>query len=59
MRQAGAFTIAQDHNTSVVHGMPGEAIAIGAVDCVLPANLIAGALISTVQRKQIPKGCVA
>jgi len=59
MKQAGAFTIAQDHKTSVVHGMPGEAIAIGAVDCVLPANLIAGALISAVQKQTFPKGCVA
>lgn len=59
MKQAGAFTIAQDRSTSVVHGMPGEAIAIGAVDCVLPANLIAGALISAVQKQTFPKGCVA
>jgi two-component system chemotaxis response regulator CheB len=59
MKEAGAFTIAQDQSTSVVHGMPGEAIAIGAVDCVLPANLIAGALICAVQKKTCPKGCVA
>jgi two-component system chemotaxis response regulator CheB len=59
MKQAGAFTVAQDRNSSVVHGMPGEAIAIGAVDCVLPANLIAGALIATVQKQTLSKGCVA
>ena len=58
MKQAGAFTVAQDRHTSVVHGMPGEAIAIGAVDCVLPANLIAGALIAVVQKQPLSKGCV-
>ncbi len=36
MKQAGAFTIAQDEATSVVFGMPAEAIKLGAVDRVLP-----------------------
>src|SRR5690606_30205018 len=44
MKDQGAVTIAQDKDTSVVHGMPGEAIAIGAVTHVLPADRIAGAL---------------
>ncbi len=29
LRQAGAITIAQDRDSSVVHGMPGEAIRLG------------------------------
>ncbi len=36
MKQAGASTIAQDEATSVVFGMPHEAIKRGAVDRVLP-----------------------
>jgi two-component system chemotaxis response regulator CheB len=45
MKRAGAPTIAQDERTSVVFGMPKEAIAAGAVDEVLPLGLIAeGAL---------------
>jgi two-component system chemotaxis response regulator CheB len=41
MKQAGAATIAQDKATSVVFGMPQEAIAKGAVDLVLPLDQIA------------------
>jgi two-component system chemotaxis response regulator CheB len=41
MKAAGARTIAQDEATSVVFGMPKEAIARGAVDEVLPLPRIA------------------
>jgi two-component system, chemotaxis family, protein-glutamate methylesterase/glutaminase len=36
MHEAGAYTVAQDEATSVVFGMPKEAIKLGAVDRVLP-----------------------
>ncbi len=36
MKEAGAYTIAQDEATSVVFGMPAEAIKLGGVDKVLP-----------------------
>ncbi|MFC1960842.1 chemotaxis-specific protein-glutamate methyltransferase CheB [Chloroflexota bacterium] len=36
MYQAGALTIAQDEKTSVVYGMPREAVALGAAQQVLP-----------------------
>ncbi|MFQ5660844.1 MAG: chemotaxis response regulator protein-glutamate methylesterase [Gammaproteobacteria bacterium] len=36
MHDAGAPTIAQDENTSVVWGMPGEAVRMGGTDAVLP-----------------------
>jgi two-component system chemotaxis response regulator CheB len=40
MKKAGAFTIAQDEQTSIVFGMPHEAIKRGAVDKVLPLETI-------------------
>jgi two-component system chemotaxis response regulator CheB len=45
MRQAGAHTIAQDEKTSVVFGMPKEAIRLGAAAEVLPLDRIADALL--------------
>jgi two-component system chemotaxis response regulator CheB len=41
MHDAGAFTVAQDEATSVVFGMPKEAIARGGVDKVLPLEHLA------------------
>jgi len=41
MKQAGAFNIAQDEASSVVFGMPAEAIRAGAVDRVMPLASIA------------------
>jgi two-component system chemotaxis response regulator CheB len=46
MKDEGAITIAQDFASSVVHGMPGEAIALGGTTHVLPADEIASALIT-------------
>ncbi len=43
MRQAGAHTIAQDRETSVVYGMPKEAAALNAAEKVLPLSEIARA----------------
>lgn len=40
IRAAGGLTIAQDEATSVVWGMPGEAVALGAADLVLPLDRI-------------------
>jgi len=44
MRAAGSPTLAQDEATSVVWGMPGEAVALGAADRVLPIEAIADAI---------------
>ncbi|MBA3868138.1 MAG: chemotaxis-specific protein-glutamate methyltransferase CheB [Anaerolineae bacterium] len=46
MRRAGAITIAQDEASSVVFGMPGEAIRLGAAHHVLPLSKIAPTLAS-------------
>jgi two-component system chemotaxis response regulator CheB len=56
MKDRGAFTIAQDRESSIVHGMPGEAIALGAATQVLPANSIAGALIAQLVRLPVAAG---
>ncbi|MBI5194005.1 MAG: chemotaxis-specific protein-glutamate methyltransferase CheB [Nitrospirae bacterium] len=44
MRYSGALTIAQDKESSVVHGMPGEAIRLGGAAQVLPPERIAALL---------------
>ena len=46
MQECGAPTIAQDENTSVVWGMPGEAVKAGGVDTILPLDAIAGKIMS-------------
>ncbi|HBE71187.1 MAG TPA: chemotaxis response regulator protein-glutamate methylesterase [Planctomycetaceae bacterium] len=46
MRQAGAPTIAQDRKTSVVFGMPKQAIARGGVRTVCPLENIASQIVS-------------
>jgi two-component system chemotaxis response regulator CheB len=48
MRDAGAPTLAQDEATSVVWGMPGAAVRLGAVVEVLPLSAIAGAVMRLV-----------
>ena len=49
MRQAGAHTIAQDEQSSIVFGMPMEAIKCGAAEHVLPLEQIAAGLIRLAQ----------
>lgn len=44
LRRAGALTIAQDEATSVVYGMPREAVVLGAAERVLPLDAIGPAL---------------
>jgi two-component system response regulator WspF len=44
LRKAGWWTIAQDRDSSVVWGMPGEAVRIGAADEILPLSRIAPAI---------------
>lgn len=48
MKEKGAITIAQDRESSVVHGMPGEAIKLEAATYVLSPDKIAAALTSLV-----------
>lgn len=46
MRTGGSHTIAQDEASSVVWGMPGEAVAVGAAQLVLPLPAIAPRLMT-------------
>ncbi|WP_320150853.1 chemotaxis-specific protein-glutamate methyltransferase CheB [uncultured Tolumonas sp.] len=48
LRDLGATTIAQDQESSVVHGMPGEAIRLGGASHILPASAIASTLCSLI-----------
>lgn len=49
LQEAGARTIAQDEKTSVVWGMPGAAVKLGAADKILPLGKIAGAIMMKLQ----------
>lgn len=46
MKQAGAHSIAQSAETCVVYGMPREAVALGAVDEVVPLQEIASRIMA-------------
>ena len=50
---AGGVTIAQNEATSVVFGMPKEAIALGAAHQVLPIQAIAPAVLKLVQKRSL------
>ena len=45
MKSVGALTVAQDEASSVVFGMPKEAIALGAADKVLPLDRLASEIV--------------
>jgi two-component system chemotaxis response regulator CheB len=60
MREAGAQTLAQDENTSVVWGMPGAAWEIGAAQALYPLPQIAERIVTLVkQRVDRPASLVA
>jgi two-component system, chemotaxis family, protein-glutamate methylesterase/glutaminase len=50
MKQAGAFNIAQDEETSVVYGMPKAAFEMGAVDQICPLPQIAEEILRLAQQ---------
>ena len=59
MRGAGAATIAQDENTSVVWGMPGAAHQIGAVQALHPLQQISAELMKLVRARSAGRGARA
>lgn len=51
MRQAGAYTIAQDEASCVVYGMPKAAVEVGAVHEVAPLQSIAGRILDRLAQR--------
>lgn len=47
---AGGITIAQDETSSIVYGMPKEAVALGVVQHILPLEKIAPTLVALVKK---------
>ncbi len=54
LRKAGATTIAQDEESSVVYGMPAEAVRMGAAQIVLPLKDIAGGIMNSFSHDHVP-----
>jgi two-component system chemotaxis response regulator CheB len=52
MKQAGARTLAQDEKTSIVFGMPKEAIALGAADEVVPLPMMARSILRVLRESE-------
>jgi two-component system chemotaxis response regulator CheB len=55
LRNSSGLTIAQDEASSVVWGMPGEAVALGAAQLILPLSAIAVRLMSLVAAMDITR----
>jgi two-component system chemotaxis response regulator CheB len=49
MHDAGAKTVIQDEQTSVVWGMPGAAFKLGCADYVLPLEEVASRILALIQ----------
>ncbi len=59
MKRAGAYTLAQDEASSVVFGMPREAIALGAVDEVASIHSMAERVLEAVRARRVADGADA
>ena len=59
MRDAGAPTVAQDEATSIVWGMPGEAVAVGGAADVLPLGEIWSRVLKLADEMDITRSAVA
>jgi two-component system chemotaxis response regulator CheB len=55
MLDAGSLTIAQDEATSVVWGMPGEAVTLGAAQHIIPLDSVAGKIRSLADSMDITR----
>ena len=45
LKESGAYTVAQDENSSVVYGMPGQAVALGGIEDIVSLDQIPQAII--------------
>jgi len=50
LKQQGSYTIAQDEASSLVWGMPGSAVKMGAACDILPLDQVAAAIVNSVSR---------
>ena len=57
MHDAGATTVVQDEKTSVVWGMPGQAVKLGGADTVLPLGDIAPTILKLSERSNGRVAC--
>jgi two-component system chemotaxis response regulator CheB len=55
MKKAGAWNIAQDEASSVIFGMPREAIEAGAVNEVAPLNRLRERALARVAKKEVTR----
>jgi two-component system chemotaxis response regulator CheB len=55
MKEAGAWTIAQDEATSVIFGMPREAIELGAVQEVVPLGRLRERALARIGRQEVTR----
>jgi two-component system chemotaxis response regulator CheB len=55
MKNAGAWTIAQDEATSVIFGMPREAIELGAVHEVAPLGRLRERALARLAKKEVAR----
>lgn len=58
LRKSGVRTIAQDEESSVVYGMPREAVKHGGVEFVLPLDQVAEKIISLSENKKMLKAAI-
>ena len=59
MNNSGAYTIAQDEKTSIVFGMPKEAIKLGAVNKVVPLHQMPEEIIRALNHQGMVSGTAA
>jgi two-component system, chemotaxis family, protein-glutamate methylesterase/glutaminase len=58
MKEAGSYNIVQDEATSVVFGMPKEAIRVGAAHEVTPLQGIPASIMRQIAKGQMPAGAI-
>jgi len=57
MKEAGAYTIAQDKDSCIVFGMPAEAVKLGSVDKIVSLNAIPNEIMRAYSHGR-PKECI-
>ena len=56
LRDIGAVTFAQDSESCVVFGMPGEAVRLGGASYIMPPEAIATAIVSLTEMENLSRG---